>query len=249
MREWIWFRIINVLMKMKSLRSRFSIVLQPAVHLGSLLPLALLVRDALTDSLSANPFQEVEQRTGETALILLLFSLACTPLNILFGFSRAVKHRRALGLYAFFYAGLHLFVFTVLDYGFDGQLLLDTVRKNRYILVGLAAFLCLLALAVTSFRWWMKRMGKNWTRLHRIVYLAGGLVIVHYAWVVKGDVLGLSGNILKPLLYGTLLALLLVVRIPPVRRAMIQYRRRFQPGAVKLAQAGSRQLSPSKGQE
>jgi len=82
---------------------------------------------------------------------------------------------------------------------------------------------------VTSFRWWLKRLGKNWTRLHRIVYLAGGLVILHFAWVVKGDVLGLSGSIMKPVLYGILLALMLVVRIPPLRRAIVNFRRTVQP--------------------
>jgi len=210
------------------LKRRFPLLLRLAVHLGGILPLVFLVRDALTDNLTVNPYQKAEQRTGETALVLLLFSLACTPLNILFGFSRAVKHRRTLGLYAFFYASLHLFIFSVLDYGLDWEIIWDTVLENRYIFVGLAAFLCLLALAVTSFRWWMKRMGKNWTRLHRVVYLAGGLAILHLAWVIKGDVLGLAGNVGKPILYGTILAVLLVVRIPPIRRTIVQFRREIQ---------------------
>jgi len=215
------------------LKRRFPLLLRLSVHLGGILPVVFLVRDTLTDQLTANPYQKAEQRTGETALILLLFSLACTPLSILFGFTRAVKHRRALGLYAFFYASLHLFIFSVLDYGLDWPIIWETVVENRYIFVGLAAFLCLLALAVTSFRWWMKRLGKNWTRLHRIVYLAGGLVILHFAWVVKGDVLGLSGSIAKPILYGVILALLLAVRIPPLRRAIVNFRRSLQPRSAR----------------
>jgi sulfoxide reductase heme-binding subunit YedZ len=215
------------------LKRRFPQLLRLSVHLGGILPVVFLVRDALADQLTANPYQEAEQRTGETALILLLFSLACTPLSILFGFTRAVKHRRALGLYAFFYASLHLFIFSVLDYGLDWAIIWETVVEKRFIFVGLAAFLCLLALAVTSFRWWMKRMGKNWTRLHRIVYLAGGLVILHFAWVVKGDVLGLSGSIAKPILYGVILALLLAVRIPPLRRAIVRFRRSIEPRRVR----------------
>lgn len=211
---------------MFSIKHNFPLRL--GVHLGSLLPLFLLAYDALTGGLSVNPYQEAEKRTGETALVLLLFSLACTPVSILLGFSRAVKHRRALGLYAFFYAGLHLFIYTVLDYGLDFALLWQNLLENRYIPVGLAAFACLLALAVTSFRWWMKRMGKNWTRLHRLVYLAGGLVILHYAWVVKGDVLGLAGSVIKPIAYGLALALLLAVRIPPLRRAIIRTRRGWE---------------------
>jgi len=213
-----------------ALNRRFPLLLRMSVHLGGVLPLIFLVRDALTDRLSANPYQMAEQRTGETALIFLLLSLACTPLNILFGFSRAVKHRRALGLYAFFYASLHLFIFSVLDYGLNWKFIWETVVENRYIFVGLAAFLCLLALAVTSFRWWMKRMGKNWTRLHRVVYLAGGLVILHLAWVIKGDVLGLSGGVEKPIIYGAILASLLIVRIPPVRRAIVRFRRQLGRG-------------------
>src|SRR5574338_892431 len=182
---------------MKSIKRRYPLILRLSVHLGSLLPLALMIRDALSQNLSANPYQELEKRTGETALVLLLFSLLCTPLNIMFGFSWAIKHRRALGLYAFFYASLHLFTFTVLDYRLDWQLLWGTVLENRYIFVGLAAFTCMLTLAVTSFRWWMKRMGKNWTKLNQLVYLTGGLVILHFAWVVKGNVLGLSGDVVK----------------------------------------------------
>lgn len=228
----------------KFMKSQHPLLLRLTVHLGSLLPLFLLISDGLAGSLSANPFQETEQRTGETALVLLLLSLTCTPLNILFGFSQAVKHRRALGLYAFFYASLHLFIFTMLDYGLDIPLLVEALQDNRYILVGLAAFLCLLVLAVTSFRWWMKRLGKAWTRLHRIVYLAGGLVILHFAWAVKGDVLGLSGNVANPLLYGALLAVLLSVRIPPVRRSIIQLRRRIQHRSAQVSTAGGRAISP-----
>jgi len=228
------------------LKQRFPLLLRVAVHLGSLLPLVLLIINARTGNLTVNPYQKAEQYTGETALILLLLSLACTPLNILFGFSRAVKHRRALGLYAFFYASLHMFIFTVLDYGLDGELLWLAVMENRYVFVGLAAFLCLLALAVTSFKWWMKRMGKNWSRLHRVVYAAGGLVILHYAWVVKGDVLGLTGNVVKPILYGLILALLLAVRIPPLRRAIIQYRRQIQRGSGPFSKAFSPEKSRGK---
>jgi len=227
-------------------KRRFALILRIAVHLGSLLPLILLVVKALTGNLSANPFQEAEQRTGDAALIMLLLSLSSTPLNILFGFSQLVKHRRALGLYAFFYAGLHLFIFTVLDYGLNGQLLLETVQENRYIVVGLAAFLCLLVLAATSFKWWMKRMGKNWTRLHRIVYFTGVLVILHYAWVVKGNVLGLAGNVAKPLLSGLILALLLAVRIPPLRQAIIRFRRQLKQRTGGVLKATFRPSMDSK---
>lgn len=232
---------------MAAFHKHFPLLPRLALHLGSLAPLALLMLDALTGSLSANPIQEAEQRTGQAAIVLLLLSLACTPLNILFGFSRAVKHRRALGLYAFFYAGLHLFIFTVLDYGLAWGLLWDTILEKRYIFAGLAAFACLLALAVTSFRWWMKRMGKNWSRLHRLAYLAGGLAVLHYAWVVKGDVLGFSGDVVRPIVYGVVLALLLAARVPPLRRAIVRLRR--QVGQSKTQKGKLASLSTFKIQE
>lgn len=185
--------------------------LQALVHLGALFPLAWLIFDFLTDNLTANPIQAVTLRTGKAALILLILALACTPLNTVFGFRQAIKVRRALGLYAFLYAGLHFLIFVGLDYGFDPQLLREAIFEKRFALVGFAAFLILLPLAITSTRGWMKRLGRDWTRLHRLVYLAGPLVIVHYVWLVKSD-------IRVPLLYGAVVAVLLLARLPAVRR-------------------------------
>lgn len=200
---------------------------QIAVHIGAWLPLAWLVWDAWAGNLSINPIQEITQRTGKYALILLVLSLACTPLNTLFKFRPALQVRRALGLYAFLYAALHFMTFIGLDYGFDWSLLLSEVVEKRYVLVGLAALLILASLAATSFTWWMKRLGKNWKRLHRLVYLASGLVVVHFAWAKKGDLFSLQGDILQPLAFGLAVALLLAVRIPPVRRSLSGLRVRW----------------------
>jgi sulfoxide reductase heme-binding subunit YedZ len=101
----------------------------------------------------------------------------------------------------------------VLDYGFDLRLMVDTIAEKRYILAGLSAFLIILPLAITSFDWWKKRLGKNWKRLHRLVYLAALLVVLHYTWLVKSD-------IRVPLLYGLGIVILLVLRIPAVRRKL-----------------------------
>jgi len=194
---------------------------QIAVHLAALTPLALLIWDALHRNLTANPIQAITFRTGKTALILLVLSLACTPLNTVFGIRQAVKWRRPLGLYAFLYAGLHFLVFTVLDYGLDWVLLREAIFEKRYALVGFAAFLLLIPLAITSTRGWMKRLGKRWKRLHQAVYIAGVLVIVHYVWLVKADRR-------EPLLWGAAVSLLLLLRVPAVRRWIAKIRPRIR---------------------
>jgi sulfoxide reductase heme-binding subunit YedZ len=192
---------------------------QVAVHLAALAPLALLIWDAAQDQLTANPIQALTFRTGKTALILLVLSLACTPLSTVFGVRQAVKWRRPLGLYAFLYAGLHFLIFAVLDYGLDFVLLREAVFEKRYALVGFAALLILIPLAITSTRGWMKRLGKRWKRLHQAVYVAGLLVIVHYVWLVKADRR-------EPLLWGAAIGLLLLLRVPAVRRWIAKMRPR-----------------------
>ncbi len=185
--------------------------LRITVHIGSLIPLAVLVWGYSHGQLTADPIRGIILRTGKTALILLMLSLACTPANSLFGFKPALKVRRALGLYAFLYAAIHLSVFVGLDYSFDPALLKDALLEKRYALVGLAAFLILLALAITSTSGWMKRMGLAWKKLHQWVYLAALLVIVHFVWLVKAD-------IREPLMYGAVVVALLIFRIPRVRK-------------------------------
>ena len=181
--------------------------LQIAVHVGALLPLALLFWDFLWDRLTANWVREITLRTGRYAVVLLVLSLACTPVYALFRFRPAQRMRRPLGLYAFFYALLHLLIFVALDYGFDLELIAGEISQKRFIQVGLAAFVILLALAVTSTKGWMKRLGKNWKRLHRLVYLAAGLVVAHFVLTAKAD-------IRVPVVFGALLGILLLARIP-----------------------------------
>ncbi len=201
------------------LHSPFSI-LRILVHIGALIPLALIIVYAFTGHLTANPIQEATFRTGKTALTLLLLSLLCTPLNTLFGLKQVLPLRRTLGLYAFFYICIHLFIFAVVDYGLDWELIKQTIVEKRYVLVGFSAFLLLLPLALTSTKGWMRRLGKRWKQLHRLVYLAAVLVIIHFVWLVKAD-------IREPLLYGAILGGLLLLRVPSVRRALTQLRYRF----------------------
>jgi methionine sulfoxide reductase heme-binding subunit len=198
-----------------------------AVHIVSWLPLAWLLFDYFTGNLTVNPIQAATIRTGKYALIWLLLSLACTPLNSLLGWRWALKLRRPLGLYAFMYAAVHVFIFAAIDYAFTWGLLITEVALKPYIIVGLTAFTILSLLALTSFRWWVKRLGKNWKRLHRLVYLAAVLVIVHYAWAAKGDVLQLSGDTIQPFAFGLAVALLLLVRVPFIRHGVKRLRSRL----------------------
>lgn len=204
---------------MKIPRLKFT-KFQIAVHIAALIPLALLVWDITQDNLSFNPIQDLTLRTGKTALVLLLLSLACTPANTVFGFRQALRVRRALGLYAFLYAAIHFFIYSGVDYGFDLQLIWLELAEKRYVLIGFAALLILLPLAITSTKGWQRRLGKAWKRLHKWVYLAGILVVVHYIWVVKSD-------IREPLLWGGILALLLILRIPAVRQRVVNWRMRL----------------------
>lgn len=190
---------------------------QLAVHTAALAPLVLLVLAWLTDNLSVNPIQDATFRTGKTAMVLLVASLACTPANTVFGFRPAIKARRALGLYAFMYAAIHFAIFIGLDYGFDLRLVALELAEKRYILVGAAALLILVPLAVTSTKGWQRRLGKAWKKLHRWVYLAGALVIVHYIWVQKSD-------IREPLIWGAILGLLLLLRVPAIRKRAASWR-------------------------
>lgn len=194
------------------------------VHLGGWLPLGYLAYNLFTDNLTANPIQAIEQRTGIYALTFLLLSLACTPGASILGWRELTQRRRALGNYAFLYAALHVFTFFVIDYGLNLATVWRDVRNKSYIIFGALAFSLLLPLAITSFDYWMKRLGKNWKRLHRLVYLIAPLAAAHYMLAVKGSVTRLQGDIVQPIIYGALIALLLILRIPALKRGLINMR-------------------------
>ena len=191
--------------------------LQILVHIAALLPLAILVWDFTQGGLTANPIQEIQLRTGRYALVLLVLTLACTPISTLFGLKQVLQLRRPLGLYAFLYASLHLLNFVGLDFGFNFDLIKEGILEKRFALVGLAAFLCLLPLAVTSTRGWMRRLDRNWHRLHWLIYPAALLAVLHFTLQVKADYR-------SPLLYGAVVVLLLVIRLPVFRKAVSKFR-------------------------
>jgi methionine sulfoxide reductase heme-binding subunit len=209
---------------MKTLETQW---LRITVHVGALIPLAVLIWSYFNDQLTVDPIRATLLRTGKTALILLMLSLACTPINTLLGFRQVLKVRRALGWYAFLYAAIHFLVFVGLDYGFDPDLLKQALLDRPYALVGFAAFLILLPLAITSTKSWMKRLGQLWKKLHQWVYLAALLVIVHFVWLVKAD-------IREPLSYGAIVVVLLIFRIPRVRQVVSTVRNRSRNESMSL---------------
>lgn len=191
---------------------------QIVIHFCGWFPLLITLYQVLTGNLTANPIQAVEQRLGRVALYFLIASLACTPIVTLTGWREPIKRRRALGLYAFMYASLHFIVFAGVDYGLDLPQLAKLTSEKPFILLGLTAGLILLALAITSFKWWMRQMGKGWQNLHRTIYLGGIIVVIHFAMARKANIATLSGDIIQPLIIGILLAILLLLRIPVIRR-------------------------------
>lgn len=219
---------------MKKFFTRYT-PLQIAVHVYAWSGFAHLLFNFLIGNISPNPIQELEQRTGRHAITLLVLSLACTPLNTLFKWSEPLKRRRALGLYAFLYAAIHVLIFVNLDYGLAWSQIARTIFEKPYILVGVAGFLLMIPLAWTSFDIWKQRLGKAWKRLHRIVYLIAPLIVLHYAWSKKGDFFALTGEVIRPLIYGLIVALFLLMRLPPVRKFLaslpsrILLRRKRQP--------------------
>lgn len=191
---------------------------------GGLIPLAQLAL-GLWQGRWVDPISETTFRTGSAAILMLVLSLACTPANTLVGFRPVLTARKPLGLYAFLYAALHLLNFIGMDYGFSLRAFLDdALLQKRYMIVGFAAFLILLPLAITSTKGWMKRLGRNWKRLHQLVYAAGIFAVLHYLWLVKID-------ITWPLIYGAILAILLVLRLPVIRHWLTALRPKPAPTA------------------
>ena len=199
------------------MRSRTTLWLKVATHVAALTPLAVMGWAYWQDQLGADPIGLLTRRTGRWAIVFLLLSLLPTFLRMLTGFRGLLPVRRALGLYGFLYAGLHFLVFVGLDYQFDVPLIWGGVREDRRVIAGLVAGFILVPLALTSTRGWIKRLGKNWKRLHRLVYLAALLAVLHYAWTFKE-------LRVAPVVAGAVLLLLLAVRLPPVARLLARGR-------------------------
>ncbi len=200
--------------------------IQIAMHLYAWSALVRMIFDLFTNHLTANPIEAMEQLTGRHTLALLVLSLACTPLNTLFGWRELLKRRRALGLYALMYATIHVIIFVNLDFGIAWSLILQTVIQRSYIVFGSIVFFLLIPLGITSFDIWKVRLGKNWKRLHQVIYFAAPIAVLHYALATKGDIFHLTGNIEEPLVYGLVVLVLLILRIPFLRRFFSSFRSR-----------------------
>lgn len=199
--------------------------LKALAHAFALLPAASLFWNAWHDDLGADPVAALTHGTGDWALRLLLLGLALTPLRQATGWSWPVRFRRLIGLYAFFYASLHLAVYLLLDLGSYWTQIGADILKRPFITVGFAAWLLLLPLALTSNRAMMRRLKTNWQRLHRLVYAIAALAVLHFWWLVKSD-------IREPLLYAAILFGLLAFRAVPRLHSWCSERRRARPDAT-----------------
>lgn len=183
---------------------------KPILFLVCLLPLCLLVLRTVGNDLGANPVETLTHDTGDWALRFLLISLAVTPLRLLTGKAWLIRYRRMLGLFAFFYALLHFIIYLWIDQGFLWSEIVADILKRPYITIGFAAFLILLPLAATSTKGMVRRLGKRWTSLHRLVYASALLAILHFIWLVKADYR-------EPGLYLFIFLLLMLFRMPLLR--------------------------------
>lgn len=172
------------------------------------LPALSLIARAGWGDLGANPIETVTHETGEWALRMLLACLAVTPLRRLFGWHALIRLRRSAGLFAFGYASAHFATWIGLDHFFEWAAILEDIVERPWVTVGSLAWVGLLALALTSTRASIRRLGRRWSILHRLVYVSGALAILHYLWLVKAD-------LTPPLIHGGILALLLGLRWIP----------------------------------
>ena len=177
-----------------------------ALFLVCLIPLGRLIWLAYSGGLGANPIEFITRSTGTWTLVLLLVTLSITPLRKLTGYNALIKLRRMLGLFAFFYVCLHFTTYIWLDQFFELSSIWKDIQKRPFITVGFASFVLLIPLAATSTNAMMRRLGRRWQQLHRLVYLIGIGGVVHYWWLVKKD-------ITQPAIYALVLAILLGYRI------------------------------------
>ena len=176
------------------------------ISLNALIPLAFLMFDGYRGRLGANPLEFFLRTTGVLTLVFILITLTVTPLRKIFGWNGLIKYRRMLGLYAFFYASIHLVTYSIFDKSLDIAAIVGDVWQRPFIAVGMLAFTMLVPLAVTSTNGWVKRLGgKNWARLHKLSYAVAILGVVHFWMIVKSDVF-------YPAMFGLVVALLLGYR-------------------------------------
>lgn len=213
--------------------------LKPLVFAAALLPLARLFALGNAGGLGANPVEFVTHSTGTWALIMLCLTLAITPLRRLTGWNALIRLRRMLGLFAFFYALLHFAIFVWLEHWFDLGAALADVIERPFIMAGFLALLLMTPLALTSTQAMIRRLGRNWQALHRLIYVIAPLAILHFWWDKAG-----KNNFFEPAVYGAVVAILLLSRlVAPTRRWLAARARR---GHAPLRALPSRRAAPTK---
>lgn len=187
-------------------------LIKPTIFLLALLPFAYVIWRVIAETLGPDPAQELAIETGEWAIRFLLLALAMTPLRYLTGSTEFVRNRRMIGLFALFYAAVHFLVWVSFLLGFSLDRIGAEIIERPYITIGFASFIILVALGVTSPKVMVRRLGRNWKRLHRLVYAAGVLAIIHLLWIQRTD-------LIEPVIYGGILVFLLAFRVLHKRRS------------------------------
>ncbi len=207
---------------------------KPVIFLACLAPLANLAWRAFHAELGANPIEAITHSTGTCTLVFLLITLSVTPLRKLTRQYWLINLRRMFGLFAFFYGCLHLTTYVWLDKFFDVHEMLADIAKRRFITAGLAAFVLMIPLALTSTKGWIRRLGgKRWQALHRLIYLSAAAGVIHYIWLVKAD-------LRSPLRYAFVLLVLLGYRIV----ASIAARKKPKPESLQQRRSESARADP-----
>lgn len=181
-------------------------ILKPIVFLAALVPIALLGVDGLRGELGANPIETITHQTGLWTLILLMVTLAITPLRRITGVNWVIQYRRMIGLFAFFYGFLHLMTYVWLDQFFDFRAMLHDIYKRPFITAGFTGLMLMVPLALTSTQWSIRKLGKKWQTLHRLIYFSALAGVVHFIWLVKKD-------LQEPLIYAFILGTLMSIRV------------------------------------
>ncbi|HUF67300.1 MAG TPA: protein-methionine-sulfoxide reductase heme-binding subunit MsrQ [Longimicrobiales bacterium] len=194
-------------------------VIKPIVWIGCLVPAGILGMRALRGDLTANPLELLTNWTGYTTLVLVMVTLAVTPVRRLTGWNGVIRLRRLIGLFAFFYACIHFSIYIGLDIFFDWGRIIEDILLRPYITVGFTAFVLLIPLALTSTKGWIRRLGKRWQKLHRLIYAVGALGVLHYYWKVKADTR-------EPLVFAAIFVVLMLLRTGFVRQLFERLRNR-----------------------
>lgn len=203
---WIWSSITDMSFA-AVLRSAYA---RPVAHVLCLLPFTGLLWATFNDGLGANPVEKLTHETGEWTLRFLLITLSMTPLRQWTGQASWIRFRRLLGLYTFFYVSCHFMIWIVADHSLDAGAMVEDIIERPYITFGFSALVLMIPLVVTSNQAMIRRLGRQWNRLHQLVYLVLTLGVLHFIWLVKADYL-------EPTIYAMIASVLLLHRVGPMK--------------------------------